>query len=1161
MPQKDFIHLHTHSHYSLLDCTATIDRLVETAVGTGMTSLAITDHGNMFGAVEFYSKARAAGLKPIIGYEAYVAPGSRKDREPRGPSDAGFHLTLLACDLTGYRNLMRLASTAYIDGFYYKPRIDKEVLAEHCDGLVGLSGCLGGEVAHHLNVEDGEQARDVAAFYRDLFGKGHFYIELQDHGLEPQRRILPALVSLAREMELPLVATNDVHYISQGDAEAHDALLCINTGKLVADDNRLRFGSKEFYFKPQAEMASLFVDYPEAVTNSCEIAGMCNLDVRFGELHLPRFEPPGDLNPEEYLRQLSQDGFARLYGDDIEAHNRLERELDVICRMGFAGYFLIVSDFVRFAREEGIPVGPGRGSAAGSLASYCLGITNVDPIKYELLFERFLDENRREMPDIDIDFCMDKRDRVIEYVKDKYGADKVAQIITFGTMAAKGVVRDVGRVLGVPLADVNRLCGLIPSTPGTTLENAFETVAELGEECRRNESIAKLFEIGRRLEGLARHPSVHAAGVVIADKPLEEYVPLYASEGGEHITQYPMDILPEVGLLKMDFLGLRTLSIIRRTIELVRETHGEDIDVERIPFDDSRTFEMLSEGESIGVFQFESSGFRDLLRRLKPDKFSDLIACVALYRPGPLGGGMVDDFIARKHGTAAIEYIHPMLEPILADTYGVMAYQEQVMEILNSLGGMPMADALTCIKAISKKKAATIEQYREAFLNGARANDITPRTAVEIFNLITHFGGYGFNRAHSTAYAMISYQTAYLKANWPVEFYAATFTYEMGDTDKLARFIKDAEARGVPVLGPDVNESFADFRPVRTDEATWGVRYALAALKGVGSKAADAIAQGRNASGKYRSIFHLAEKVDVRQINRTVLDVLVKAGAMDCFKASRSRMAAAVGEALEAGSRAQEDTRAGQSTFFGAMESLEERAAQAALPEAPEWSHLERAQNEKQALGFYLSSHPLTRHEDLFKRYASGTIADLPGLDDGQEIVLGGMISDARRVTIKNGRNAGALMARFSLEDLTGSVSAVVFSQSYEACKEYIVDGREVLVKGRVDLKGEAPDLKISEVIPVEMADETLARRALVRLSAATAQRELLENISLLFKRYPGRLPVYFLLDTPAGKVTVAAGSDCRISPSHELQNECDRLLGAGHVIFFGDGGNGGAVS
>ncbi|MHC4712142.1 MAG: DNA polymerase III subunit alpha [Planctomycetota bacterium] len=947
----DFVHLHTHSHYSLLDCTATIDKLVGAAVGAGMKALAVTDHGNMFGAIEFYDKAKKAGLKPIVGYEAYVAPDDRFSRQSRGIGEASFHLTLLATDMTGYKNLLRLASAAYTEGFYYKPRIDKALLAERCEGLVCLSGCLSGEMSHLLNIGERERAVATAAAYRDLMPKGRFYIEIQDHGLEPQRRILPDLVGIARELEVPLAATNDNHYISRDDWEAHDALLCINTGRLVSDTNRLRFQGHEFYFKSGAEMAALFSDYPGAIAGTAEIAEMCNLDIPFGQLHLPRFDPPDGLTPEQYLRQLCEEGFRKLYGEkNGTARERLEKEISLICQMGYAGYFLIVGDFVRFAREHDIPVGPGRGSAAGSIVSYCLGITGIDPLAYDLLFERFLDENRREMPDIDIDFCMDKRDRVIEYVKNRYGDDKVAQIITFGTMAAKGVVRDVGRVLGVPLSEVNRLCALIPSSLGTTLESAFRSESELQRSCKRDPQIDRLFRIARRLEGIARHPSVHAAGVVIADKPLEEYVPLYSSDG-ERITQYPMDILPKVGLLKIDFLGLRTLTIIRRAVDLIEANHGEHIDADRIPFDDAKTFAMLSEGDSMGVFQFESSGFRDLLRRLKPDKLSDLIACVALYRPGPLGGGMVDDFVQRKHGKAEISYLHPLLEPILADTYGVMAFQEQVMEILKRLGGMPMADALTCMKAISKKKTGVIEQYRETFFAGAEENGIDAKTAEEIFNLITYFGGYGFPRAHSTPYAMLSYQTAYLKANHPVEFFAATCTYEMGDSDKLVLFVKDARDRGIAILPPDVNGSYGDFRPVKAEDGGWVIRYGLAALKGVGTKAAEAIVAGREELGAFKSIFDLAEKADVHSVNKTVLEVLVKSGAMDSFGAARSRMAAVVHDALEAGARAQTDRRAGQSTFFGGMTDVQREAAETALPGIPEWSQLELAQNEKEAVG------------------------------------------------------------------------------------------------------------------------------------------------------------------------------------------------------------------
>lgn len=1156
MAEGGFVHLHTHSQYSLLDCTSTPEKLVQAAVAAGMKALAVTDHGNLFGAVEFFEKARAAGIKPIIGYEAYVAPESRKSRQTKGIADAGFHLVLLAKNEAGYRNLVKLASAAYIEGFYYKPRIDKEILAEHSEGLVGLSACLGGEIPHLLLVDEPERAREVAGFYGELFGRDHFYIEIQNHGLEEQRRILPGLVGLAREVELPLVATNDVHYTNQEDWEAHDALLCINTGKLVSDENRMRFRGREFYFKSQEEMCALFGDYPDAIENTTRIAEMCEFEMKFGEMHCPHFEPPGGISAEEYLREECLEGFRKHFKeDDKVAVDRLERELDVICRVGYATYFLVVSDFIKFAKQEDIPVGPGRGSGAGSLVSYCLGITKIDPIKYELLFERFLEENRREKADFDIDFCMEKRDRVIEYVKEKYGEDKVAQIITFGTMAAKGVIRDVGRVLGVSLATVNELCKLIPSTPGTTLEAAFAAEGELGRRCRSDEQIARLFKIGRRLEGLARHPSVHAAGVVIADKPLDEYVPLYSS-GGERITQFPMDVLPKVGLLKIDFLGLRTLTIIRRAVDLVKEVDGVAIDIDGVRLDDAKTFEMLSRGDSTGVFQFESSGFRDLLRRLKPDKFSDLIACVALYRPGPLGGGMVDDFVERKRGKAEIRYLHPLLEPILHDTYGVMAYQEQVMQILNRLGGMSMSDALTCIKAISKKNTATIEAYREEFLEGAVASGIDNRVAQELFDLITFFGGYGFNRSHSTAYALLSYQTAYLKANWPLEFFASTFTFEMGDTDKLSRFVKDAEQNEIDVLPPDVNESFADFRPVKAADGKGAIRYALAALKGVGTKSAEAIVAGREKAGAFKSIFHLAENVDATHVNRTALEIMVKAGGMDCFGARRSQMLAVVPDALEAGARVQADLAAGQGTFFGGLGEVEEEATQAALPDVPEWSREELGRNEKQAFGFYLYSHPAS-HNKAVKRYAVALdkIARVP---DGREVVVGGTISDASVKTLQSGRNKGSRMATFKIDDGSGeTLAAVIFSDAYSEFAGLVTDDRLVLLKGRIDHKREEPQVVVSKIIPVDEADAKLAAGVEVSLSSAGTGEDVLNGVAGILKRHPGRLPVRFRVNTPGLKVILEAGSEYRVAALGELVRECDELLGEGHVHFAG--GNGGS--
>jgi len=1156
MTDAKFVHLHTHSHYSLLDCTATVESLVESAKSAGMTALALTDHGNMFGAVEFYDVATKAGIKPIVGYEAYVAPESRLIKEGKGIGDAAYHLTLLAKDITGYRNLMRLASTAYTEGFYYRPRIDKEVLSRQCEGIVCLSGCLSGEIAHFLLIDDEDSAREVAAFYRGLFPKGEFFIEIQDHLLADQRRILPGLVRIAKDFGLPLVATNDIHYVNREDAEAHDALLCINTGKLLSDENRMRFQTQEFYFKSESEMRALFPDYGEAVDNTARVAEMCNLKIAFGELHFPRFEPPDGMSPEDYLRVLCEKGFKRRYGEGTpESKARLKKELDTICRMGFASYFLIVSDFVRFAKENDIPVGPGRGSAAGSVVSYCIGITNIDPLKYNLLFERFLDEKRREMPDIDIDFCMEKRDRVIDYVKNKYGHGNVAQIITFGTMAAKGVVRDVGRVLGVSLPEVNRLCGLIPTTLGTTLESAFATEPRLEESCKADQQVARLFEIGRKLEGIARHPSVHAAGVVIADKPLEEYVPLYAADG-ERITQFPMDILPQVGLLKMDFLGLRTLSIIRRAVDLIEADHGKRIDMDAIPLDDKKTYELLSRGESAGVFQCESSGFRDLLKRLLPDKFTDIIAIEALYRPGPLSGGMVDDFVLRKHGKADIKYAHPLLEPILKETYGVMAFQEQVMQILNQVGGMSMSDSYSCIKAISKKKQDVIEARREAFLKGATANKVDEKIATAIFDLITFFGGYGFNKSHSTAYALISYQTAWLKANYPVEFFAATMTFEMGDTDKLVEFVKDAKRLGIEIMPPHVNEGFADFRPAKNDKGKWGIRYGLAALKGMGDKAVEALVEARSKVGEFRSVFHLAENVDIHQFTKSTLEILIKAGALDCFGAKRSQLAAVAADAIEAAGSAQADMRAGQATFFSAVSGFAEKAGDTKLPDIAELPEPVLAAQEKEVIGFYLTSHPLVDQEAVINRYSNTTVAGLAALPDGAEVTIGGAIAGVKAIVTKKGKNAGEQMARFALETLAGTAPAVMFPNEYRTFRDLIINDRIVILKGRADRSGETPGIRASEVIPIEEADEKLARRMLVELPPGGPVDEAIKRAMGIIKKHPGRVPVFFRLTTPEARVIVQAGAPYCVAVSKGLVDECEAAFGEGHVVF--SNGNGG---
>ncbi|MBE3123283.1 MAG: DNA polymerase III subunit alpha, partial [Planctomycetes bacterium] len=864
-----FVHLHVHTEYSLLDGACRIGDLVRAVKAQGSDAVAITDHGNLYGAVEFYNTATEAGIKPIVGYEAYVAPGRRQDRETLPNSqDAGYHLILLAKDETGYRNLLRLATTASLDGFYYRPRIDKAVLAEHAGGLIGMSSCLHGEIPRRLLAGDADGARRTLAQYREILGADNFYVELQDHAIEEERRVRPALIALARETGTPLVATNDVHYIRAEDTRAHDALLCINTGKMLSDVDRMRYRDREFYLRSHDEMLARFPDVPEALANTLEVAARCHLSLSFKERHAPVYPTPPGQTPESMLRRLCEEGLAERYGTVTQAHrDRLEHELTVIEAKKFSSYFLIVWDFVRYARERGIPCGA-RGSGVGCMVAYLLRLSTADPLTYGLLFERFMDPSRNEMPDLDIDICQDGRKDLIRYVREKYGEANVAQIITFGTMAARAAVRDVGRVLNIPLSDVDRLAKKIPATLHMTLDGALEQEPDLRKMYDQEPQIKELIDIARRLEGMARHASVHAAGVVIADAPLVNYVPL-CRVGDDVTTQWDMTIVEKVGLLKMDFLGLRTLSTLQRAVDLVRKHRGIEIDLEKIPVDDPRVYAIFQQGDTKGIFQFESAGMRDLLQKLKPDRLDDLIAANALYRPGPMV--MIDDFINRKHGRAVYEYPHPVLKEILGETHGIMAYQEQVMRMVNRLGGVPLERAYKLIKAISKKKNETIEAERGPFLAGCKQHGLADKVAQEIWDLITLFGGYGFNKSHSTGYALVAYRTAYLKALYPVEFMAALLTYEMGDTDKVSDYMDECRRMGITVAPPDINESDADFTVVGDC-----IRFGLAAVKGVGERAVEAIVAARQKVGRFKSLFEFCEKADLGVINRTVVDCLIK---------------------------------------------------------------------------------------------------------------------------------------------------------------------------------------------------------------------------------------------------------------------------------------------
>ena len=1147
MPHTPFVHLHVHTEYSLLDGACRISDLVKATAHQGSGAVAITDHGNLFGAIEFYKAAVAAGIKPILGYEAYVAPGRRQDRETLpGSQDAGHHLVLLVADERGYRNLLRLATTAYLDGFYYRPRIDKEVLAEHAEGLIGLSACLQGEVPRRLLAGDSDGARRAVAQYREILGPENFYLEVQDHAIEDERRARPMLVGLAREMGVPLVATNDVHYLSVDDTQAHDVLLCINTGKLLSDAKRMRYREREFHLKTYEEMQARFPDLPEALANTVEVAGRCNLGLPFGRHHAPVYPVPAGETPESMLRRLCEEGLERRYGKATKAiRDQLEHELAIIQAKGFSSYFLIVWDFVRYAHDRGIPCAA-RGSGVGCLVAYLLGLSSVDPIRYGLLFERFMDPSRNEMPDLDIDICQDGRQDVIRYVHEKYGQENVAQIITFGTMAARAVVRDVGRVLDIPLAEVDRIAKLIPAQLHMTLERALVQEPDLARLVESDAKVRDLMDIARRLEGLARHASVHAAGVVIADAPLVGYVPL-CRVGDDITTQWKMHAVGRAGLLKMDFLGLRTLSTIERAVRLVREHRGVAVDLERIGLEDAEVFGLFQRGETKGIFQFESAGMRDLLQKIRPDKLEDLIAANALYRPGPMI--MIDSFLERKHGRVTYDYPHPVLKELLGETYGIMAYQEQVMRMANRLGGIPLERAYKLIKAISKKNRDIIEAEREAFLAGCRKHRLRPGVAEEIWQLITHFGGYGFNKSHSARYAQVAYQTAYLKVHYPVEFMAALLTFEMADTDKVAEYIDECRRMGIEVAPPDINESGADFTVVGDR-----LRFGLAAVKGIGERAVEAIEVARRQVGRFRSLFHFAEHVDPAAVNRAVADSLVKCGAFDSTGARRSQLAAVSDRALAAGAAAQEDRRRGQMNFLGEL-AAEAPPDEEALPDIPEWPRAQLLKYEEDVLGFYVSSHPLAEHEPVLRHFSTASTADLAQYSDGTEVVLGGMIGPVRPLFTKKGRNAGAKMAAFDFKDLDGKTSCIIFPEDYEKHQELVRKDSIVFIRGQVDRRREEPSVRVSRVLTLEEGQRTLTQSVVIRLHEVGLDDALMENLRQVLAAHPGTVPIYIeLVSRTHGRTTLRAGDDLRVSADAAFQRDVANLLGEDHLVLTANG-------
>jgi DNA polymerase-3 subunit alpha len=1175
MPERSFVHLHCHSHYSLLDGASRIPELVSCARELGMNALALTDHGNLYGAIEFYQECRAAGLNPILGYEAYVAPGKRTEREARRRGDAGYHLTLLARDRTGFRNLMQMASLASLDGYHYVPRVDKELLATYKEGIICLSGCASGEFSELILKDQIDEAVRLAEWFAGVYGKD-FYIEIQNNGLEVQRRCAEGAIDVARRLGLPLVATSDAHYLCQADHAAHDVLLCINTGKTRDDANRLRYGSDQFYVRAPEEMYSLFPDQTDAVQRSQEIADRCDIQLDFTNRHFPVFTPPDQKKPEDYLRQLCEQGLRERYDPPSPAAvERLQHELDVICRMGFASYFLIVWDFVRFARERGIPASA-RGSACGALVSYVLRLGHVDPLEYDLLFERFLDPNRNEAPDIDIDFCQDGREEVLDYVRRKYGEQSVAQIVTFGTLAARAAVKDVGRALDVPLERVAQLTNLIPKTLGITLDDALKQSPDLKKEYDTDTQVHELIDIARKLEGTNRNAGTHAAGVVIANGPLTDYVPLQralrkgAGERGiaaprsEDVvvtTQWVMGDLEKVGLLKMDFLGLRTLTLLDNAVKLIEKTRGTKIDLDKLPLDDSKTYELLQRGDAKGVFQFESDGIRELLKRLRPDNIRDLIACNALYRPGPLGGGMVDAYVNRKHGREKPAYPHPVMAEVLAETYGVMCYQEQIMRILNNLGGIELSSAYACIKAISKKKHDIINQRRVEFLKGACERGATEETAREIFDLITFFGSYGFNKSHSAAYAHIGYQTAYLKAHYTPEFMAALLSSEVDDGNKrdiLVEHIADARRLGCPVRPPDVNAGEADFAV-----ADANILFGLTAIKGVGRGAAGEIVRARQAGGPFKDLFDLCERIDQKIVPKAALERLIKAGALDCFGARRAQLMIALPKALQAAAEVQQDRRQGQRNLFDVLAGngadtqpgpADARAeALGALPDIGEWTDSEKLKHEKEALDFYFSSHPLAQHEELLRRFATHTVEHLGNQGLNQEVILGGILTQVRYQNTKKARSGNTRYFRCKLEDFTGTVECVMWPDDFARCKNEVAEDRVCFVKAVVERTRDEPGLILSRILTPEQAQVELARGLWLMLGLGTHGPELIESISLVLRRAPGSCPVYLSVRDAAGKRTdLRLGEGYRVNPAGVAAAELERLLGTGCVKFAG---------
>ena len=1141
-----FVHLHTHTEFSLLDGAIRIDRLLQKVPTLGMETVAITDHGNMFGAVEFYSQAHKAGIKPIIGCETYVAPGSRKEKSPSPDGQpTAYHLVLLVMNETGYRNLSRLVTLGNLEGFYYHPRIDMELLRQNNQGLIALSACLKGHVPYFLRRGRLADAKEYARQLASIFDHDRFYLEVMANKMPEQIAVNKALKELAEDLSLPLVATNDCHYLKREDAEAHDILLCIQTGKNVDDPSRLKFSNDEFYFKSGQEMANDLDGFSEALDNTVEIAKKCNYEMEFGQYKYPVFQVAGNLSLEEKLQKEAREGLDKrlerkeaLDGSlsaelKAEYEDRLTYELKTISEMGFAGYFLIVADFIDYARKSGIPVGPGRGSAAGSLTAYALKITDIDPIKYGLLFERFLNPGRISMPDIDIDFCIKNRNKVIDYVSEKYGRENVSQIITFGTMKARAVIRDVGRSLNISYAEADRIAKLIPEGLNITLDDAIEAEPQLKAMEEGTDEERKLLRISRSLEGLTRHASTHASGIVISDRPLVEYLPLFKGPNGEVMTQFTMDQVAQLGLIKFDFLGLKTLTVIQDTVDLIRDTTDHLVNLDEIDMEDDKTFQLVSEGKTTGVFQLESTGMKELLRNLKPGVFGDIVASVALYRPGPLGSNMVVDFIKRKHGEIKITFPLPELEEILTETYGVIVYQEQVMRIAQVLANYTLAEADGLRKAISKKLSEELAQQKERFLEGTTRNRLNRNKAGNVFDLIEKFGGYGFNKSHSVAYAMIAYLTAYLKAHYPVQFMAALLTEDMGSQDKTIKNIAECREMGIPILPPDINESQVDFAVVGES-----IRFGLAAVKNVGSKAVEAMVHERENKGPFTSLTDFCRRVDTSKVNKRVLESLIHCGAFDFSGVFRSKLFASLNAALAFGGISEDPN---QLNMFDLFPSKEEEEKTLELTDIDEWADDEKLRKEKESLGFYITGHPLDGFADVIPQFATTTTQDLVNVKDKAVVRLAGLVSSMR---IKRTRK-GDKMATIRLEDKQGFTDVVAFPDVFARCAPILNDDKPLLVTGEAEVGDNVVKIRAQDIVALETVKQKSIRSISIPISQDGLTRSSLIKLRDLLFRYPGDCKLVFKISLDGNnESTVAAHNRYSIMPEENLIQEIESLVG-----------------